>query len=206
MKSDDEWVEIEYEYNRIRNWKTKDPEFYHFLQDRKNSLKVRFVKVKLETGEIEILMTNLEKEEFSSKDIEQIYQLRWGVETNFHYLKESMKMTNISSSKEDLIKQEIYSQTLVFNMLQSIQNEIEEQIDQSKYKHRMKINSNMAIGYIKRYIIIMLLEKELDKRTELYQVLHQKILKHIVPVRHNRKYDRDKVTRNTHHINKRNSF
>jgi len=205
MQSDDEWVEVEYEYNRIRNWKDKDPEFYHFLKAR-NILKVRFVKVELDTGEIEVLMTNLEQEKFSSIDLEHIYRLRWGIETNFHYLKESMKMTNISSSKEDLIKQEIYSQMLVFNMLQSIQNEVEEEIDQSKYKHKMKINSNMAIGYIKRYMIIIFLEEDLDKRNELYQVLHQKILKHIIPVRNNRKYDRNKVTRNKHHINKRKSF
>jgi len=172
----------------------------------KNTLKVRFVRVELETGEIEIIMTNLEQEIFSSEDIESIYQLRWGIETNFHYLKESMRATNISSSKEDLIKQEIYSQMLVFNMLQSIQNEVEEEIDQNKYKHKMKINSNMAIGYIKRYMIIIFLEEDLEKRKELYHVLHEKILKHIVPIRPDRKYARNKVTRNKHHINKRNSF
>jgi len=117
-----------------------------------------------------------------------------------------MKATNISSSKEDLIKQEIYSQMLVFNMLQSIQNEAEEDIDQSNYKYKMRINSNMTIGYIKKYMMIIFLEEDLEKRAELYQRLHQKILKHIIPIRPNRKYDRKKVTRNKHHINKRLSF
>ena len=84
------------------------------------------------------------------------YQLCWGGETHFHYLKESMKVTNLSSSKFDLIKQEIYSQMLVFNTLQSVRNQAAEEMDQGKYKHKMKININMAVGYIKRYLILIM--------------------------------------------------
>lgn len=109
-------------------------------------------------------MTNLTSEEFDTKEISWLYNLRWGIETNYHYLKESIKITNISSSKEELIKQDIYSQMYVFNLLQTVQNEAEEEIVQENFKHKMKINMNLAVGYIKRYFIVIMLREEPSER------------------------------------------
>ena len=162
--------------------------------------------MKLKTGETEILFTNLESEKFSTEDIVEIYRLRWGIETNYHHLKENMKMTNISSSKEDLIKQDIYSQMLVANMLQAIVNEVEEEIDQEKYQHKMKINMNMAIGYVKRAMLLILIEEDNRTRAKLLDELDEKILSQIIPVRDGRTFDRNKTTKNKHHRNKRKSF
>jgi hypothetical protein len=205
MKSSDEWIEIGYQSERMRHYKEEYPEFYEYFKQG-NTLKVRVVEVELKTGEIEILFTNLESENFSTEDIIEIYRLRWGIETNYHHLKENMKMTNISSSKEELIKQDIYSQMLVANMLQAIANEVEEEIDQEKYKHKMKVNMNMAIGYVKRYMLLILIEESNEKRAKLFDELDKKILRHIIPVREGRTFDRNKTTKNKHHRNKRKSF
>jgi Transposase DDE domain. len=205
MKNDDEWVEIKYQYDRIRHYKDKHPKLYKFYKDG-HTIKVRFVKIPLKTGELETLVTNLDSSLFSTEDIARLYQLRWGIETNYHYLKESMKLTNISSSKKDIIKQEIFSQMLVFNLLQAVQNEVAEDINQEKYKHKMKININMAVGYIKRYFIIIMLTDDLEERKKLYDVLEEKILKNIVPIREERKSDRGINLKNKYHINKRKSF
>ena len=107
----------------------------------RKTVKLRIVNIVLETGEIETLVTNLSKEEFSTKEIYELYGMRWGIETNYHYLKESIKITNITSSKKDIILQDILSTIYVFNMLQGIQNDLEKEIDQNKYKHKMKINA-----------------------------------------------------------------
>ncbi|WP_312469843.1 transposase [Neobacillus sp.] len=151
-------------------------------------------------------MTNLTSEEFDTDEISWLYNLRWGIETNYHYLKESMKITNISSSKEELIKQDIYSQMYVFNLLQTVQNEAEKEIVQENYKHKMKININMAVGYIKRYFIVIMLREEPSEWEQLYNRLHNKILKEIVPIRKGRKYERTTCSKNRHHINKRKAF
>ena len=60
-------------------------------------------------------------------------------------------ITNISSSKDCIIKQEIYSQMMVYNIMQSITNDLENDIKQENYKHPMKINVNMAIWFVKRF-------------------------------------------------------
>lgn len=75
-----------------------------------------------------------------------------------------MKITNISSNKDCIIKQEIYSTMTVYNLLSSIVNDLEEEIDQSKYKHKQKINFNMAVGFVKRFLLIILLEKDIEKK------------------------------------------
>lgn len=183
MKSNDEIVEIEYQYDRVRHYKKVDNELYEYYENG-NTVKVRFVNIILPTGEVETLLTNLNTKEFTTEDINYLYQLRWGIETSYHYLKESMKITNISSSKDGIIKQEIYSQMLVFNMLQAIQNEEEKEINQGKYKHKMKININMAVGYIKRYLIVIMLEDDMEKRKRLYDELIIKILYQFVKVEH----------------------
>lgn len=205
MTSNDEWIDIKYQYDRIRVYRESDTQLYNFYESG-NTVKIRFVKVILKTGEVEILLTNLESEKFTTEDIEYIYQLRWGIETSYHYLKESMKITNISSSKDCIIKQEIYSQMFVFNLLQGMQNDLEEEIEQEKYKHKMKININMAVGYIKKRLIFLLLEEDSRRRAILYDELNEKILKNIVPIREGRNYFRDKGNQNKYPITKRKSF
>ena len=207
MKYDDEIVKIKYQYDRIRNYKDKDEEFYNYYENG-NTISLRFVNIKLSTGEIETIMTNISEDELSSEDINEIYQLRWGIETNYHELKESMQVTNISSSKDTIIKQEIYSQMAVCNIIRSIANELNPQINQDKYKYQMKVNFNIAVGFVKRFLLKILIEKDNKKRKELCEVLFNNILKNLIPIRDGRKYPRDKNKKlsNKHPINKRKSI
>ena len=191
MQSDDESVEIKYQYDRIRAYKNKDEEFYNYYKNG-NRISLRFVNIKLSTGEIETIMTNIGEDELSIEDINKIYKLRWGIEISYHELKESMQVTNISSSKDTIIKQEIYSQMTVYNIIRSITNDLNSQIEQAKYKHPMKANFNMAVGFVKRFLLKILIEKDNKKRKELSEVLFENILKNLILIRDGRKYPRDK--------------
>ena len=151
-------------------------------------------------------MTNLESDIFSTEDINYIYQLRWGIETSYAYLKESMMITNISSSKDCIIKQEIYSQMMVYNIMQSITNDLENDIKQENYKHPMKINVNMAIGFVKRFLLKILLEENEEEKQKLSDLLFENILKIIVLIRKERHYKRNNIHKNKHSINKRKSI
>lgn len=187
MNSDDEIVEIKYQYDRIRNYKDKYKEFYNYYENG-NTISFRFVNIKLSTGEIETIITNISEEELSSEDFNRMYQLRWGIETNYHELKESMQVTNISSSKDTIIKQEIYSQMTVYNIIRSITNDLNTQINQEEFKHPMKVNFNMAVGFVKRFLIKILIEEDDEKQKELNNVLFNNILKNLVSIRKGRKY------------------
>lgn len=206
MLTNDEEVIIDHDYRRTSKYKEKYPEVYKHFMERK-TINIRIVNLELKTGEVETIVTNLSQEEFSTEEIYKLYGMRWGIETNYHYLKESMKITNITSSKKDIIMQDILSTIYVFNMLQAIQNDLEVKIEQEKYKNKMKININMATGYIKKYLIYILLEDDSKKRSKMFNILNNKILKHIVPIRPNRTYKHARHTiDNRYSINKRKAY
>lgn len=205
METEDENIIIKYERNRVRYYKKKSPQFYEEMK-KKPDIIVRIVKIKLDNGITEILATNLEKEEFTSEDIKKLYGLRWGIETMYHTAKESLKICSISSSKKIIIEQEILSQMLVYNIVQSFCNEAEEKIEQEKYKYEMKINKNMAIGILKQNLIYIIMEECEEKRSQMSEELTQIILKYIAPVRKGRSFERKKKGTNKNHINKRKSF
>ena len=82
MNGNDDIIEIGYETNRAKYYKKPDPELYDYLSNG-NTIKIRCVKIKLETGEIEYLLTNLEYKEFSTVDISKLYNLSWKTELNY---------------------------------------------------------------------------------------------------------------------------
>lgn len=206
MESNDEVITVEYEPNRINYYKKAAPEFYEMMKESKASIRARAVVIVLTTGEREYLLTNLSESEVSYEEMKELYNLRWQIEINYHMLKESLKIETITSSKTELIKQDIYSQMLVFNILQAFAEDARREIDQSKYKHEMKINMNMAIGFMKKSYILILLEEDDVKRGEMIDILSQKIEKYLVPVRADRVYPRKRYKKNKYPINKRKSF
>ena len=206
MKTNDEVVEIPYQYDRIRRYKDSDPEFYKIMEETKTSVYVRIVKIILSTGEEEILMTNLMEDEVSYEEMNELYQLRWEIEINYHFLKESLKIETITSSIENLIKQDIYSQMFVFNLLQAFVNDANEEIKNFKYKHEMKVNFNMAVVFFKKFFILIFIEEDEELKEKLIDKLEDKIEKYFEPVRPGRKYPRKKDKKNKYSINKRKSF
>ncbi len=205
MKTNDEIIEIGYEYNRVKYYKKTDPELYEYLNTG-NKIKVRCVKVLLDNGETEVLLTNLPNNEFSTQELKELYNLLWQIEINYKNLKNNLKIECISSSKEILIKQDIYSQVLVSNMLQAFINDNEEKIKQEKYKNKMKINKNMSVGIFKNTLIFILLEENSKKRLEMMDKLAIALERYIVPIKPGRKNKRITNPKNRHHINQRKSF
>jgi hypothetical protein len=54
---------------------------------------VQIVKVLLDTGKIELLITNLDDStEYTKEDLKEIYHLRWRIETGYGYLKEELQL------------------------------------------------------------------------------------------------------------------
>ena len=206
MLTKDEMITIPYQYDRIRYLKKDYPEFYEIMEKTKEDIKVRVVKINNKYGEEIILITNLEKEKFDYATMIEIYRLRWEIETNYHLLKESLKIETITSSFKTIIEQDVYSQMLVFNIIESFANDSIKNIDQTKYKNEVKINMNMAVGFVKKSLIIIMLENDDNKKAEMFDNLIKKIQKYIVPIKKDRHYPRNKNKRNKYSINKRKSF
>lgn len=135
--------------DRVRYYKKDYPEFYQKMEETKEDIKLRIIIVNSDDGEKIRLATNLSNEEFNYEEIVELYKLRWNIELNYYYLKESLKIETITSSNDVIIEQDIYSQMLVYNLIQAFKQDAEKNMDQSKYKNEMKIN--MTIGFVKKH-------------------------------------------------------
>ncbi len=79
-------------------------------------LNLRIVYVELPSGETEALLTNLPQEIMTTEDICQIYDYRWGIETQYNTFKNRLDIENYSGTKRITIEQDIYSKFLFYNI------------------------------------------------------------------------------------------
>lgn len=76
-------------------------------------IKVRIVKIMLNTGEIELLVTSLiDKQTYSLENINELYHYRWGVAEGFKNLKPKMKVEQFGARKPEGVFQEFYAHVL----------------------------------------------------------------------------------------------
>jgi hypothetical protein len=161
-----------------------------YVVSRQTKLKIRLVKVILETGETEILMTNLTDKELFPKEIfKQLYFRRWGIETNYGLQKNSLQLESFSGQKVETILQDFYATVFVANLQSIISKQCEAEIIlQTKYrKFKYKVNRNVAIGTMKHRIVKLFLEK---RPKEMLEELEKIFLRHIEPIRPNRNFER----------------
>ena len=79
-------------------------------------LNLRIVHVELSSGEIETLLTNLPSSIMTTEDICQIYDYRWGIETQYNTFKNRLEIENYSGTKRITIEQDIYCKFLFYNI------------------------------------------------------------------------------------------
>lgn len=164
---------------------SKDQTFDYLAPQSKSSyvLNYRVVCIKTKSGKFQYLVTNLSRDEFSKDDIRKLYEMRWGIETSFRELKYAIGMMNFHSKKVDLVKQEIYARTIMYNFCEAITLSIV--LKQDKRKHLYQVNFTMAIHICKHYFI------GFKDPPDLVALLKR----YILPVRSDRNYPRKIFTR-----------
>lgn len=154
---------------------------------------LRFIKLPLrkQDGEDrpdEILLTNLTPDEFSTKDLKEVYRLRWEIETAYNVLKNRMKLEEFSGFRERLILQDIYCSVWLYNltMLHLIEVSETKGIPQERYRYEMKQTISIAIGIVKTYFIQSIMSETREQRKKSFEQMSILLVKHLVPVRPNR--------------------
>jgi hypothetical protein len=203
MTSDDEILEIQHNKNRLQRSRFPNEELFQAVKKTPFS-RVRVIRFPLETGEIEYLITNIE--DFTYAEIVELYRMRWGIETVYFSLKQKLQIEKFTSSIPLLIEQDIRSGVLAYNIIQSIKREAEETIDQSQYKHNMKANENMAIGFVKKALILILINEDSNKRRQMYDSMVGRIARFKIPIRNDRHFPIRFKTDNNNSFNKLNSY
>jgi len=134
IKTCDSPIKLSLKGGRMRGF--KDPEIKEKYRDE-SYLELRIVTVKLESGKIERLLTNIPPEIMSTDDIYHIYGERWVIETNYNKLKNRHEIENFTSNKLKNIKQDVYSTLITYNITMEYNN-ICNKILENKMKKQRK--------------------------------------------------------------------
>ena len=113
--------------------KKKDPVLYKLFQKKQRfdfippndktstyELRFRLIKLKLENGTTEYLITNLPVKKFPPSEIKKLYNLRWRIEISFLFAKYRVSMNFFHSIKREYIIQEIFAKLILFNLVSLI--------------------------------------------------------------------------------------
>ena len=157
---------------------------------------VRLVKVFLNTGEIEVLITTLlDNEKYPIEIFKELYYKRWGIEKGIDVQKNKIQVLNFSGYTDISIQQDFYCALFVGNLQSLLAEDLDEEIKE-KYGHRKfdyKINTSISIGILKTKIIELFLSEDPEN---LLKEIKKILLDYIEPIRPGRNYERKVKYRN----------
>ena len=112
-------------------------------------MKLRIVRILLDTGEYETLATSLPPS-FTPEQMKRLYHARWGIETAFRELKYSYGLVNLHGKSEQFVRQEIYASMLMASACSRIIKKVV--IQQHKDNtYLYQVNQKMAIYLCKKF-------------------------------------------------------
>ena len=163
-----------------------------FTVNKDTPIKIRLVKIILDTGETEVLMTNLyDRDNYTKEDLKEVYHLRWGIETYYGYMKEELQLGQFSGIRQICIEQDFAANLFLFNIQSLIEKQTEPYLESvsRKRKYRYKINKNSSWASLKNRVVNLFLHD--DSRTVLSE-LEKVFGNYLEPIRPGRKYPRIK--------------
>ena len=99
-------------------------------------LKVRMLRIELDSGEEEILMTSLfDRDKFPYKEFKKLYFKRWGIETFYDRFKNIIGVENFSGTSHQFIQQKFNCALYMSNMQTILTKDAENDVKQ-KYENR----------------------------------------------------------------------
>ena len=166
-------------------------------------LEVKIVRIELDGGSTEYLITNLEA---SVEELKYLYSLRWGVETLYDYLKNTLELENVSSKKVEGVLQDFYACVFTCNITHLLIREADKELKQEqkqKNKYNYQVNRATAASILRNEIIkLLFLEEDIGGRLAL---LKEHIKVNPTAIIPNRKFKRHKLkrTRRKYHFSKK---
>jgi len=165
------------------------------------SIRVRLVKVELESGEIEVLGTSLlEKETYKVDELKQVYGWRWEEETWLGRVKNIFELERFSGQSKLVIEQDYYG-VVFLTSLESILSKSDEvhiraESRERGRKHQAQVNHAVSYLTLVDYAVALLLDEKQSVEQTLAE-LHRLFRTNPTCGKRGRKYPRKK--RSTSH-------
>lgn len=189
--------ELEMTFDRVStNEYRNDRRFRQYLMN--TTFKVRFAKVVIGTDAdgnaiVERLMTNLPAENFTADDLKNCYWKRWGIESSYGRVKNRMKLEEFSGYKPQLILQDFYADTWMYNLvsLKIMYANEQKPVEQGDGRYTIKRNFNKTLGVMKHLLLKALMAESDAERDQAMRAIDTNIEASLIWVKDGeRKFER----------------
>ncbi len=158
------------------------------------SIKLRIVKFKLSTDEIETLVTNVFTKSWSLDEFKELYFLRWPVETKYDIVKNKIALENFSGLTVNAIYQDVFASLYLSNMIAFAKYDADKQIKAAradkKNKFEYQPNVNEIVGIFKDSFITACVDEDSDRRAHIAMKIVKSATDYAVPIRPGRSIPR----------------
>jgi hypothetical protein len=130
-----------------------------------SSLTVRFVRVRLSTGEWEVLVTSLrEAARYPTAGFLELYGLRWGVETFYGLLKTRLGLENFTGTGAEAVRQDFHAAVYLTGLEAILTADAQTVLDAKTTRHPQTVNRAVSFNAIKHRALDLLFS-DLDTAT-----------------------------------------
>lgn len=127
------------------------PEAIAVFADGKHKWPVRLVRVELPSGP-ELLITSLmDMQEYPHGVFKPLYALRWGIETRYDVLKNTLVVENFSGRDEKTVLQDFYGSIMALNLQALFENGAKEVLQEGTGHRRLRYqtNTSLSVGFLR---------------------------------------------------------
>jgi len=161
------------------------------------TVKLRLIRVLLDTGEVEVLLTNLiDKGRYPRKEFKALYHERWGIEEGIKNFKCKIEIENWTGKSAVSVEQDFYARIVSMNIAVSLGQSAQALLDKKteQCEHRYSINIKRSIGII-RDEIFGLLQLVNERAGKTFQKLTNRLIRSASIIRPGRSYIRTECKR-----------
>lgn len=114
-------------------------------------LTVRFVRVQLDTGEFEVLVTTLlDETKYPTQEFKTLYWYRWEIETFYGVLKTRLEVENFTGNSVEAVRQDFFSAIFLTGLEAILTDAAQAKLDAKQdNKHRQIVNRSVSFNAIK---------------------------------------------------------
>jgi hypothetical protein len=126
-------------------------------------LTVRFVSVRLPTGELEVLATSLlDERKYPTQDFLALYHRRWNHETFYGVMKGRLDLENFSGQTPEAVRQDFHATLLLCNLESVLTRPTDAalQDDSSAHEHPKQVNRAVSFHALKHQLLPLLYSDE----------------------------------------------
>jgi hypothetical protein len=140
-------------------------------------MKVRFVSVRLSSGELEVLMTSLvDEQRYPTEEFLTVYGWRWGHETFHFMLKGRLELENYSGLTVEAVQQDFHAAVLLCNLESLLSEPAQAALNEGHASQRQTKRVNRSVSYhaLKDQLLDLLYRdvpaaEVIEKLTRLFQ-------------------------------------